>query len=44
LTILIANVISSYDDDNDKVVNIERDKNNGDIAKGNIKDAELLNI
>ena len=42
--ILIANVMSSYDDDDDiKVVTIEIDKNNGDIAKGNIKDAELLN-
>ena len=42
--ILIANVMSGYDDDDDiKVVTIEIDKNNGDIAKGNIKDAELLN-
>jgi len=42
--ILIANVMSGYDDDDDiKVVTIEIDKSNGDIAKGNIKDAELLN-
>ena len=43
--ILIANVMSSYDGDDDdiKVVTIEIDKNNGDIAKGNIKNAELLN-
>jgi predicted O-methyltransferase YrrM len=43
--ILMANVMSGYDDDDDdiKVVTIEIDKNNGDIAKGNIKDAELLN-
>jgi predicted O-methyltransferase YrrM len=41
--ILIANVMSGYDDDDIKVVTIEIDKNNGDIAKGNIKDAELLN-
>jgi predicted O-methyltransferase YrrM len=43
--ILIANVMSSYDDDDVdiKVVTVEIDKNNGDIAKGNIKDAELLN-
>jgi predicted O-methyltransferase YrrM len=42
--ILIANVMSGYDDDEDiKVVTIEIDKSNGDIAKGNIKDAELLN-
>src|SRR3954452_2592407 len=45
--ILIANVMSGYDYDDDdddvKVVTIEKDKNNGDIAKGNIKDAELLN-
>jgi predicted O-methyltransferase YrrM len=45
--ILIANVMSGYDDGDDgddiKVVTIEIDKNNGDIAKGNIKDAELSN-
>jgi predicted O-methyltransferase YrrM len=42
--ILIANVMSGYDDEDDiKVVTIEIDKSNGDIAKGNIKDAELLN-
>src|SRR6476646_1896874 len=41
--ILIANVMSGYDDDDIKVVTIEIDKNNGDIAKGNIKEAELLN-
>ena len=36
--------MSGYDDDDDiKVVTIEIDKSNGDIAKGNIKDAELLN-
>ena len=40
--ILIANVMSGYDDDI-KVVTIEIDKNNGYIAKGNIKDAELSN-
>ncbi len=42
----MANVMSSYDngDNGDiKVVTIEIDKNNADIAKGNIKDAELLN-
>src|SRR3954454_13184660 len=44
--ILMANVMSGYDGDDDddiKVVTIEIDKNNGDIAKGSIKDAELLN-
>ena len=41
--ILIANVMSGYDDDDIKVVTIEIDKNNGDIAKGNITVAELLN-
>ena len=47
--ILMSNVMSSYDDDDDddsgeiKVVTIEIDKNNADIARGNIKDAELLN-
>jgi predicted O-methyltransferase YrrM len=41
--ILMANVMSGYEGDNDKVVTIEIDKNNGDIAKRNIKDAELLN-
>lgn len=44
--ILMANVMSDDDDDygNDiKVVTIEIDKNNGDIAKRNIKDAELSN-
>jgi predicted O-methyltransferase YrrM len=46
--ILMANVMSDYDDDDDddygdefKVVTVEIDKNNGDIAKINIKDAEL---
>ena len=40
----MANVMSGYDGDNDsKVVTIEINKNNGDIAKGNIKDAELSN-
>jgi predicted O-methyltransferase YrrM len=42
--ILMASVMSSYDGDDDiKVVTIEINKNNGSIAKGNIKDAELLN-
>jgi predicted O-methyltransferase YrrM len=42
--ILMASVMSSYNGDDDiKVVTIEINKNNGDIAKGNIKDAELLN-
>ena len=42
--ILMASVMSSYDDDDGiKVVTIEIDKNNGAIANGNIKDAELLN-
>ena len=42
--ILMASVMSSDDGDDDiKVVTIEIDKNNGSIAKGNIKDAELLN-
>jgi predicted O-methyltransferase YrrM len=42
--ILMASVMSSDDGDDDiKVVTIEINKNNGDIAKGNIKDAELLN-
>jgi predicted O-methyltransferase YrrM len=46
--ILMSNVMSSYDDDDDdsgeiKVVTIEIDKNNADIARGNIKDADLLN-
>jgi predicted O-methyltransferase YrrM len=44
--ILMSNVMSSYDDDDSgeiKVVTIEIDKNNADIARGNIKDAELLN-
>jgi predicted O-methyltransferase YrrM len=40
--ILMANVMSDYDDDDEfKVVTVEIDKNNGDIAKINIKDAEL---
>lgn len=43
--ILMANVMSDYYDDDDgdefKVVTVEIDKNNGDIAKINIKDAEL---
>jgi predicted O-methyltransferase YrrM len=41
--ILMANVMSDYDDDDDefKVVTVEIDKNNGDIAKINIEDAEL---
>jgi predicted O-methyltransferase YrrM len=42
--ILMASVMSSYNGDDDiKVVTIEINKNNGSIAKGNIKDAELLN-
>jgi predicted O-methyltransferase YrrM len=42
--ILMASVMSDDDDgDDSKVVTIEIDKNNGDIAKKNIKDAELLN-
>jgi predicted O-methyltransferase YrrM len=47
--ILMSNVMSSYDDYDDydsgeiKVVTIEIDKNNADIARGNIKDADLLN-
>jgi predicted O-methyltransferase YrrM len=42
--ILMASVMSSDDGDDDiKVVTIEINKNNGSIAKGNIKDAELLN-
>ncbi|HEY6536581.1 MAG TPA: CmcI family methyltransferase [Candidatus Nitrosocosmicus sp.] len=45
-SILMANVVSN-DNDNDnadiKVVTIEINKNNGDIAKRNIKDAELSN-
>jgi predicted O-methyltransferase YrrM len=42
--ILMASVMSSYNGNDDiKVVTIEINKNNGDIAKGNIKDAELLN-
>jgi predicted O-methyltransferase YrrM len=40
--ILMANVMSDYDDDDEfKVVTVEIDKNNGDIAKINIEDAEL---
>ena len=44
----MANVVSNdNDNDNDnndiKVVTIEINKNNGDIAKRNIKDAELSN-
>jgi predicted O-methyltransferase YrrM len=42
--ILMASVMSSYNGNDDiKVVTIEINKNNGSIAKGNIKDAELLN-
>ena len=44
--ILMANVVSGENVNNDegiKVVTIELDKNNGDIAKRNIKDAELSN-
>ena len=41
----MASVMPGYDDDGDndsKVIIIEIDKNNGDITKRNIKDAELL--
>jgi predicted O-methyltransferase YrrM len=42
--IMMASVMSSSNGDDDiKVVTIEINKNNGSIAKGNIKDAELLN-